>query len=47
MKFGKAVLSCFSNYVTFSGRATRSDFGIGFAIGSLCASIADGIKDIS
>ena len=52
MNFGQAVSSCFSNYVTFSGRATRSEFWYWIlfcAIGSLCASIADGmiIKDLA
>ena len=44
MNFGQAVSSCFSNYVTFSGRALRSEYWywcLFLAIGTLCALIAD------
>ena len=45
MNFGQAVSSCFSNYVTFSGRASRSEYWywcLFVFIGSLCTLIADG-----
>ena len=45
MNFGQAVSSCFSNYVTLSGRASRSEYWywcLFVFIGSLCTLIADG-----
>ena len=44
MNFGQAVSSCFANYVTFSGRASRSEYWywcLFLLVGGLCASIAD------
>ena len=51
MSFGQAISSCFSNYVTFSGRATRSEYWywcLFILIGGLCTLIADGsiLKDL-
>ena len=46
MNFGQAVSSCFSNYVTFSGRASRSEYWYWYLfllVGTLCALIADGL----
>ena len=45
MNFGQAVSSCFSNYVTLSGRASRSEYWywcLFLLVGSLCALIVDG-----
>ncbi len=45
MNFGQAVTSCFSNYTTFSGKASRSEYWNWFLfilIGYTCALIADG-----
>ena len=45
MNFGQAISSCFSNYVTFSGRASKSEYWywcLFLLVGSLCALIADG-----
>ena len=44
MNFGQAVSSCFSNYVTLSGRASRSEYWywcLFLSVGSLCTLIAD------
>jgi uncharacterized membrane protein YhaH (DUF805 family) len=46
MNFGQAVSSCFSNYATFSGRATRSEYWywcLFLVVGSICALVADGL----
>ena len=46
MNFGQAVSSCFSNYVTFSGRAMRSEYWywcLFLLVGGICATIADGL----
>ena len=46
MNFGQAVSSCFSNYVTFSGRASRSEYWywcLFLLVGGLSALIADGV----
>tara|TARA_Y100000389_G_C17031303_1_gene303587 strand:+ start:28 stop:369 length:342 start_codon:yes stop_codon:yes gene_type:complete len=46
MNFGQAVANCFSNYVTFSGRASRSEYWywcLFLFVGSLCTLIADGL----
>ena len=46
MNFGQAVISCFSNYVTFSGRATRSEFwywALFIIIGDIITLIIDGL----
>ena len=45
MNFGQAVSSCFANYVTFSGRASRSEYWhwcLFLFVGGVCALIADG-----
>ena len=45
MNFGQAITSCFSNYTTFSGKATRSEYWywwLFILIGYTCALIADG-----
>ncbi len=44
MNFGQAVSSCFSNYATFSGRATRSEYWYWFLflyVGSICTTVGD------
>ena len=51
MNFGQAVANCFSNYVTFSGRASRSEYWywcLFILIGGLCTLIADSsiLKDM-
>jgi len=46
MNFGQAVSSCFSNYATFSGRATRSEYWywvLFLFVGGICATVADGM----
>ena len=44
MNFGQAVSSCFSNYATFSGRATRSEYWyrcLFLFVGGTCTIFAD------
>ena len=44
MNFGQAVSSCFSNYATFSGRATRSEYWywcLFLFVGGICTIVAD------
>lgn len=46
MSFGQAIWSCFSNYVTFSGQATRSEYWywcLFVIIGGICALIVDSL----
>ena len=46
MNFGQAVSNCFSNYITLSGRAPRSEYWywtLFMVVGSICALIADGL----
>ena len=46
MNFGQAVSSCFSNYVTFSGRASRSEYWywcLFLLVAGLSTLIADGL----
>ena len=46
MNFGQAVSSCFSNYATFSGRASRSEYWywcLFLLVGGFSALIADGL----
>ena len=44
MNFGQSVSSCFSNYATFSGRATRSEYWywcLFLFVGGIGATVAD------
>jgi len=46
MNFGSAVKNCFSNYATFSGRASRSEywyFCLFLTLGNICTAIFDGV----
>ena len=46
MNFGQAISNGFSNYVTFSGRATRSEYwywSLFILVGSVCTLVADGL----
>ena len=46
MNFGQAISNGFSNYVTFSGRAIRSEYWywtLFVLVGSTCTSVADGL----
>ncbi len=46
MTFGQVIAHCFSNYVTFSGRARRSEFwywNLFIFIGALCALTFDNL----
>lgn len=46
MGFGQAIVSCFSNYVGFSGRAPRSEYWY-FVLFNILVSIATGIIDLA
>ena len=44
MNFGQAISNCFSNYATFSGRASRSEywyFCLFLLVGNICTLVAD------
>ena len=46
MNFGQAISNGFSNYVTFSGRAIRSEYWywtLFVVVGGICTTVADGL----